>query len=547
MRMRRRTAGGSLAVLGVLVLGAPAGAHRRDEVRTVTVNCAAGRTIGQALGDGDRDADDTGALVIVVRGTCHENVTITRDDVTLQGEPGAAVVGADGVSSTIVVDGGHRVAITGLTVAGGGRHGVSAFRGATVDLSGCVLENNAQLGLVASFGSIVIADGCLIQNNGTPPAPPVPALGGGAVASNGGQLVLTNSTVQNNFGSGVTATRTSSVRLGQDFLGSPTVGPVTISGNTGSGVVVTDASSGMVVGGTITGSGSNGVVVSNSSTAQIGVGQNGVTAGVTITNSGTGPGALSHGITVYQGSRALIAGTVVDTATGDGIRVEGAAITVTTSTVRNGGRYGIEISNGGSARLGLNDNGSPSSNLIELNTLDGVHLVDGGSAWFFGNTIQNNGAATNRWGVLVMEKSVARFVGRNTVQNNGGTGGGGGIVLRDGSLHVQRGDFTIGPNTNAILNNSGDGIQAVEHSTVDLRDGASVTGNTAHGIFLLHGSRLQAQNATIDGGAAPALELTAGSTALFGPTPVTITGPVVCNDGESSVAGIPLPPGCTGF
>lgn len=525
---------------GLLLVAAATGTPvAADPVKTVQVDCSKGERIARALEEGD----ERKPMLVAVRGICNENVLIERDDVTLQGDPGAAVVGTAPDASTIVVDGARRVAILNLTVSGGGRHGVSAFRGATVDLGGCRLEHNAQFGVAASFGAVVIADGCVIQQNGTAGTPPI---GGGAVASNGGQLVLTNSTVQNNTGNGVTAARAGTIRLGQDFRGGLTPGPVTVSGNTGSGVVVTDTSAGIVVGGTVTGNQVHGVAVNGSSSAQIGTGLNGLAAGVTITGNGGG-GGLVHGVTVFQGSRALVSGSLVDGHPGDGVRVEGGAVTVVASTVRNSGRYGVEVSNGGSARLGITDSGGPSSNTIELSGLDGVHVVSGGSVWMFGNTVQNNGAASNRWGVLAVEQSVVRLVGLNVVQNNGGAGGGGGVFLRDASLHVLRGDFTIGPNTNDIVDNTGDGIQAMENATIDMRDGVNVTGNTAHGIFLIHGSRMRAQGAVIAGGAAPALQLFAGSTARFGPAPVTITGAVVCNDAESSVLGIPLPSGCTGF
>ena len=533
-----------VAVLGVLF--GPLADRAHADVKTIKVDCGKGETIAHALAQGD----DRKPLVIVVKGTCAENVTIERDDVALQGEPGAAIVGADATRSTIVVDGARRVLIEGLTVSGGGRHGVSAFRNATVDLSDCRLENNAQFGVAASFGSIVIADGCDIQNNGTPAAPPAPTLGGGAVASNGGQLVLTNSTVQNNAGNGVSAVRTGSIRLGQDFLGTATVGPVTVRGNGFSGVTAGDSSTAMIVGGVIENNGQHGVGMTGS-TVQIGVGVNGVTSAVTIRNNGAAPNA--HGVTVYQGSRALVHLTTIDGHGGDGVRIEGAAATVTASQIRNSGRYGVSVQNSGSARLGIADSGGPASpgNVIELSGLDGVHLVSSSSAWFFGNTIQAN----DRHGVLAVEQSVARFVGLNTVQGNGnGTQNTSGVFLRDASLHVLKGDFNITPNTNQIINNLGDGIQAIENATVELRDGVDVSGNAQRQVALFHGGRMRAQATTIatpSGNPNPAVMLGQGSTFRVGPNPVTVTGVVVCADTESSLGVIspatPPASSCSGF
>lgn len=536
---------------GVAVLGAlfgPVADLAHADVKTTRVDCGKGETIAHALAQGD----DRKPLVIVVKGTCAENVTIERDDVALQGESGAAIVAADAARSTIVVDGARRVLIEGLTVSGG-RHGISAFRNATVDLSACRLEYNAQFGVAASFGSTVIADDCLIQRNSN----------GGAVASNGGQLVLTGSTVQKNGGNGVMATRTGSIRLGQDFLGGP-IAPasaVTVRLNSGSGVVSTDTSTAIVVGGFIANNDVHGVVVSNGSSAQIGAGLNGVTAGVTIQKNSQG-GGVTHGVTVYQGSRALIQGATIDDHNGNGVRIEGAAATVVGSTITNSRRYGVEVSNSGSVRLGLTDGSGTNGNTIDGSTLDGVHIVSASSAWMFGNTIQNN----KRWGVLAVEQSVARFVGLNKVTTNGAGANTGGVFLRDASLHVLKGDFLIEPNTNEITGNFGDGIQAIENATVELRDGVLVSGNTLRQIALFHGGRMRAQDTTITGPVplpppappvTPAVLLGQGSTFRIGPNPVTFTGNVVCLDNESSVGivnppppspPLPFPPGgCSGF
>lgn len=91
------------------------------------------------------------------------------------------------------------------------------------------------------------------------------------------------------------------------------------------------------------------------------------------------------------------------------------------------------------------------------------------------------------------------------------------------------------------------GILAVDNAVVDLRDGMTVTSNSGPGIFLIHGSRLRVQETTVSGNTANAIQLTYASSARFRTPPSTIDGPIVCTDGESSVVGIPLPAGCTGF
>jgi len=529
-----RTVTAALLVLAAL---SPVPRVSADPVQTQRVDCAKGQSINQAL---DRD-DERKPLLVVIRGTCTENVVVGRDDVTLQGEPGAAIVAADPSQPTLTLDGARRVLVTGLTL-GGGSDGVFAVRGSTVDVAACALQNNSRFGLVVSFGGTAVVDNCLIQTNG----------GGGAVATNGAQLVVTNSTVQNNTGNGLTAARNAHLRVGQDAAGSMTPWPVTVQGNTQSGIVVTDASAGIVVATTVENNGGSGVVSQASSSVTVGAGTLGLVAPVTVRGNG------NHGVSIYQGSRGLVQGSLVENNARDGVRIEGSAGTVIGSQVRGNGRYGVASLNSGSARLGITDagTGTPTSgNTIENNTLEGVHLVGASSAWMFGNTIQGNSTTNGRFGILAVEGSAVRFVGRNTVQANGSIVGptvGGGIFLRASGLYVMKGDFDITPNFNIIQNNTGDGIQAIENSTVELRDGVTVSGHTNNGVLLLHGSRMRAQGTTITGNNPSAtvgladIRLALGGTARFGPAAFTL-GTVVCADTESSVAGIVPPAGCTGF
>lgn len=281
------------------------------------------------------------------------------------------------------------------------------------------------------------------------------------------------------------------------------------------------------------------------SNASIGIGSLSVVGPNTIRSN------AGNGITVYQSSQALIHGNLIETHSGSGIHVEGSGATITANTIR-GGRFGVGVWNGGSARIGLTDRQTAAGNLIEQNALDGVQLTAGSSAWMYGNTIRNNGVTTGRWGILASENSVVRMAGLNTVRSNsgGGSGSGGGVlVMNSSTLISHKGDSTITPNNDDISNNSGSaGILAADNSLVDLRNGMTVTNNAGHGIFLVHGSRLRAEQSTVSGNTGNAIQLTFASSARFVSPASTISGPIVCTDGESpSVAGISLPPGCTGF
>lgn len=118
----------------------------------VEVNCP-GDSIGGAL----TKAKPGGVLTVTVTGTCTENVTIARNDVTLQGS--GQVVGQ------ITVDGAQRVVITGLTVTGPGS-GIEARANAAINVWNATIEDNAIFGIDVRQGAFAVIDGNIIRSNG---------------------------------------------------------------------------------------------------------------------------------------------------------------------------------------------------------------------------------------------------------------------------------------------------------------------------------------------------------------------------------------------
>jgi hypothetical protein len=96
-------------------------------------------------------------LTITIKGTCTENVLITRDDVTIttDGVNPASIVAADATLPTVELDGAHRIIIEGVAGAGisisGGTNGVNAVRGSTLTLGDCVMSGNSANGVVSSY------------------------------------------------------------------------------------------------------------------------------------------------------------------------------------------------------------------------------------------------------------------------------------------------------------------------------------------------------------------------------------------------------------
>ena len=119
---------------------------------TVTVDCNRGQTIANAL----RQGDSRKPLVVVVRGTCNEHVSISRDDVTLRGQPGtgATVSGPDARTDTIVIL-KDTVNIEDLTVTGG-FNGIRLQGPSFAGVKNVLVRNTASNGIIVRAGDIAI-------------------------------------------------------------------------------------------------------------------------------------------------------------------------------------------------------------------------------------------------------------------------------------------------------------------------------------------------------------------------------------------------------
>jgi hypothetical protein len=140
----------------VLVVGACllAPAIVRAQTETVSVDCAAGDTIGAALA-----ASSAPALVVEVHGLCAENVRLQRGNVTLRGTD-PAVDGIRGISpavgaSAVRIEGASDVTIERLSLVEA-HSGLGVTRDSTrVRVSACLLARNrtwgAEVGGAATF------------------------------------------------------------------------------------------------------------------------------------------------------------------------------------------------------------------------------------------------------------------------------------------------------------------------------------------------------------------------------------------------------------
>ncbi len=237
-----------------------------DKDKVKIVKCDKGKTIAKALKKGNKRKP----LVIIVRGTCKENVLITRDDVTLRGDKdvGGTVEAANPDDHTILIRGARRVELDNLTVKGASnasgvegsqgasfavaynsvirenRNGVVVSRGsrgtieestvadnsrdgvlvfaATAFVSNSTIESNGRVGINVTQGGTINLRGNDVLNNGEPGF----AIGRATARINGGN------TFQGNGAAGIAVNQGVLVQFGTD----------TIQGNGADGIFANDAS-----------------------------------------------------------------------------------------------------------------------------------------------------------------------------------------------------------------------------------------------------------------------------------------------------------------
>jgi hypothetical protein len=166
---------------------------------TRVIHCDRGQSIQRQI---DRRNPDRN-LTLIIRGTCTENVTIDRDDLTLVGESGTVV-------GTISIPGSRRVVIRTLTVTGPGE-GVVATENASVTIEDSFLDGNELDGAVVRNGANAFIRRTSLSNNGH--LATVPDRGRGLDVRHGGTADARNSTVLNNRSDGIGVYNNSYARL----------------------------------------------------------------------------------------------------------------------------------------------------------------------------------------------------------------------------------------------------------------------------------------------------------------------------------------------
>ena len=205
MKIYRSVYRGALLSMGMLLTIGLFTANADDKVKTVEVDCTKGKTIANALEKGNENKP----LVVVVQGTCTENITITRDDVTLVADAGGGTV-----NGTITIRGARRVVIKGITVTGSGA-GVVGSDNAAFTVEDSVLDRNDTDGIVVRNGAQATITGNTITNNGQAA---LPDSGRGIYLNNGGSAQITNNTIEDNRSNGIGVFNNAHARIQQNTI-----------------------------------------------------------------------------------------------------------------------------------------------------------------------------------------------------------------------------------------------------------------------------------------------------------------------------------------
>jgi len=342
----------------------------------VTVNCSSRHSITHVL-----QTVSGSPLTITVRGTCHENVTITRNDVTLRGAaPGSGITGPDATLNTITIISAQRVMLDNLTVSGGS-NGVMGWGGAAFTVKNSTIQNTGANGIVVRSNSRAWIESNTVTGNAS----------SGIVVRGSSNGSIINNTVQSNTTFGIVISEGSSARIG-----------------------VTEG--GTAAGNLIEGSGADGISVSFTSSA--------ILYGNTIQHNGLSGGYEGISVTLHS-TLALLGLNTITANTGPGIflrssslrtgRMGGWTITPNTNEISNNIGGGIDATQ--NSLLDLRDGLTITNNQSSPNWFSFGLSLDQGSRLRISDTTVTGNA---RGGILLSMASTAVFRGGNNISANTG-------------------------------------------------------------------------------------------------------------------------------
>jgi hypothetical protein len=298
---------------------------------TYTVDCNRGQKIATALEQGDFRKP----VVINLRGTCREFVTVTRAKVTLRGDPAAEIVAPDNAYDLVTVQADLAV-LEDLTLTGG-LAGLALDHTPNFYADKLVVQDASQVGVRVRVGDARI-NNSTVQRSGNI----------GVSLVRGGTAILGNCQVLDSGQSGVSVTQNSFVNINRSTImrsgahgvlltqgsGGSINNGSTIAENAGNGIELNQSQL-LVSGGaddkanTIRDNGGFGIVGHSSS---IGIDMNTIT------------GNQNDGVMGYIGTTLVLHGNVIRRNGGSGVTSMGnSLVQIGGATIENNGSNGITL------------------------------------------------------------------------------------------------------------------------------------------------------------------------------------------------------------
>lgn len=153
-----------IGLFGLLVFISQNNQRQEMRSRAASITVAPGGSIQSAL-----DSANAGDTVVVKPGNYTGTVTFKKNDVTLQGEPGAIINGSGNTARGLITfDGRSNIKIIGMTVTNAGGHGMYGGGGVSnITIQGNTVSKSKDGGIFVGDGSNVVIDGNTVtENNG---------------------------------------------------------------------------------------------------------------------------------------------------------------------------------------------------------------------------------------------------------------------------------------------------------------------------------------------------------------------------------------------
>ena len=372
----------------------------------VNVDCASGENIARAL---SRTNVLDRRMIIVVSGTCTENVTIERDDVVLRvTSSGGGVSAANATNPAILINAARRVALENIAVSGG-HDGVRITAGAAATIRSGSIRNAGFAGVRVDNSSSAVIDGSTIEGHGQY-----------GVTAVGSTVTVTSSGIRGNGFSGVVSASGGALVLGQiDDAGNVCCGN-TIENNRLDGVTVSRGATVRMYGNVVQGNG-------------VATGRYGVLVGEESLVWMEGGNQLRGNGSPTLGGGALVRASSLRTGFGD------QPVTPQTNEISGNTNGIVAISANLQLQGGL---------VVTGNTLTGVSLDQGTRLRTDGTSITGNGGH----GISLSQTSGVAFIGgANNVSGNGGFG----VICFDVGSHYAGNTSGVSGNTQGQVNCAG--------------------------------------------------------------------------------------------